>query len=101
MVSFLLYLRNCWRYSPRMTTPELAGCIAVIKNLLLAGKINPSRTVRALWDLADSVCDSAHYVPGVSPVIDSLVAECAIAETPERTLEKLWAIEEAHPPLIG
>jgi hypothetical protein len=63
-----------------MTTEELAGCVAVIKNLLLAGKIDTPRAVRALWDLVDSVCDSAHCVPGVSPVIDSLVAECKLED---------------------
>jgi hypothetical protein len=58
-----------------MTIEELAGCIAVIKNLLALNLIDKTRAMLALWDLSDSICDSAHYVPGTSSVIDQLLTE--------------------------
>lgn len=57
-----------------MTVEQLAGAIAVVKNLLLTRKIEPDQACLALWDLADSVCDSPHYTPGTSQVIDALLA---------------------------
>jgi hypothetical protein len=58
-----------------MTPEQIAGCIAVIKNMLAMGFITRERAVSELMGLADSICDSAHYVPGTSPLIDNLLKE--------------------------